>query len=332
MSARAVSAAHKRWFGLPPLFDPEAGVTVLEPLDQGPGWWVGACSALYDDEAERFYLYYRYRKPRQLGRGVRCCVAESRDGRSFEPIWSATQQELGTSSMERGALLKTPEGEWRLYISYVDAEDSRWRTDLMCADCPAEFDVGDRRKVFTAADIGAEGVKDPVVCIVGGLYYVLLSYAPAPQAPSTADRDRMHATADVYNTGITKSHTGLAISADGLDFQWLGDVFAPREAGWDAYAARIGALLWLPPVWLAFYDGSASVAENYEERTGLAVSTDLRRFVRATPDGPILVSPHASGSLRYVDVFLLGEEAYCYYEYARPDGSHELRLNVCRLA
>jgi hypothetical protein len=329
MPPLAGSAPHQRWFSLPPLFDPETGVTVLEPLDTGPGWWVGACSALYDDAVGRFYLYYRYRKPRELGRGVRCCIAESADGRSFTPIWSATQQEIGTSSMERAALAKTPEGEWRLYLSYVDPEDNRWRTDVMRAPSPAAFDVGHRQKVFTASDIGVEGVKDPVVSIVGGVYYMLLSYAPAPRAPSVPEHERMHATGDVYNTGITKSHTGLALSADGIAFEWVGDVFAPQEAGWDAYAARIGCLLWLPPAWLAFYDGSASVQENYEERTGLAISTDLRRFVRATPDGPLLTSPHGSGSLRYLDAFVLGDEVWCYYEYARPDGSHELRLNVC---
>ncbi len=73
----------KKWFGVPPLFDPEAGTTVVEPLDRGPGWWAGACSALYDERAGRFYLYYRLRKPRELGRGVECRIAESADGIRF---------------------------------------------------------------------------------------------------------------------------------------------------------------------------------------------------------------------------------------------------------
>jgi hypothetical protein len=28
-----------------------------------------------------------------------------------------------------------------------------------------------------------------------------------------------------------------------------------------------------------------------------------------------------------MDVVRLGEDIYYYYEYARPDGSHELRMN-----
>ena len=39
------------------------------------------------------------------------------------------------------------------------------------------------------------------------------------------------------------------------------------------------------------------------------------------------MSPHASGSLRYIDAVRLREDIYCYYEYARPDGSRELRMN-----
>jgi hypothetical protein len=38
------------------------------------------------------------------------------------------------------------------------------------------------------------------------------------------------------------------------------------------------------------------------------------------------VSPHATGSLRYLDALDL-RERLLYYEYARPDGSHELRLS-----
>jgi len=44
-------------------------------------------------------------------------------------------------------------------------------------------------------------------------------------------------------------------------------------------------------------------------------------------DEPWLLSPHASGSLRYPDVLERDGEWWIYYEYARADGSHELRLN-----
>ncbi|MCZ6680289.1 MAG: hypothetical protein O7E52_23915 [Candidatus Poribacteria bacterium] len=322
-----MNQVHKRWLGIAPLFDPADGVTILGPLNPGPGWWVGAPSVLYDDQNERFYLYYRRRKPRELGRGTNCYIAESKNGIEFSTIWEASKDDLDTPSMEKAALALTLDGKAHLYLSYVDAVDNKWRTDLIRGARFDQLDTQNRVKVFTADDINAEGVKDPYVFILGRMYYMLLSYAPSPLR-AEALSGRMHATADVYNTGITKSHTGLAISGDGVRFRWLGDIFSPRESGWDAYAARISTLLYTPPVFTAFYDGSASVAENYEERTGIAISLDLRSYERVTEAGPILTSPHASGSLRYMEAIVVNNQIYYYYEYARADGSHELRLNV----
>ncbi|UCH35060.1 MAG: hypothetical protein JSV65_01540, partial [Armatimonadota bacterium] len=182
------------------------------------------------------------------------------------------------------------------------------------------------RPILGPEDIGVEGVKDPVVLAVGTAWYLIASYAPTPQAADDHAIE-MHATADVYATGITKSHTGLAVSMDGVKFHWLGDVLSPGE-GWDAYAARVSTVVHRPPLFVAFYDGGASVAENYEEKTGLAITWDLRQYVRLAPDAPALTSPHASGSLRYLDAVPAPGGLYCYYEYARPDGSHELRVSV----
>ncbi|MBC7237847.1 MAG: hypothetical protein H5T69_18550 [Chloroflexi bacterium] len=137
----------------------------------------------------------------------------------------------------------------------------------------------------------------------------------------------MHATADVYNTGLTLSSSGLAVSGDGRRFQWQGDVLAPRSGAWDAYASRLGCLVPTAQGWAGYYDGAASVEENYEERTGLVQSWDLHTFWRFSIDGPMIVSPHGSGGLRYIDAVVFDEQIYFYYEYCRPDGSHELRLN-----
>ena len=69
------------------------------------------------------------------------------------------------------------------------------------------------------------------------------------------------------------------------------------------------------------------MADDTEEHCGLAVSLDLRPWERVTVDRPALVSPHASGSLRYVEPVNIQGSLFVYYEYARPDGSHELRRN-----
>jgi len=316
----------QRWWGYLPLFDPAVGTTIVPPEHEGRGWWAGAPSITYDAETATWWLYYRLRKPRELGRGAECRIARSFDGIHFETAWRASKTEFESPSIERACLIKDLNGRFRLFISYVDPADNRWRVDQMIAASPDSFEPENRQPVLTAADIGAEGVKDPWVVVIGRLYHMLLSYAPSVGRRNVTT-EQMHATGDVYNTGLTKSHTGLATSADGDLWHWQGDVLSPPEGGWDSYATRLGCLVWTPPAFTGFYDGSASVEENYEERTGLVISTDLRTFTRATPNGPVLVSPHASGSLRYLDALVLGGHLWCYYEYALPDGSHELRLS-----
>jgi len=93
----------------------------------------------------------------------------------------------------------------------------------------------------------------------------------------------------------------------------------------------LSTVVYIPPVFNVFYDGSEGVNENCEEKTGLAISFDLKHYERVTEAAPILTSPHASGSLRYMDAITIKDKIYYYYEYARPDGSHELRLNIMEL-
>jgi hypothetical protein len=69
------------------------------------------------------------------------------------------------------------------------------------------------------------------------------------------------------------------------------------------------------------------VEETYEDRTGVAVSVDLKRFHKLSDDAPLLVSPHASGARRYMDAVVVGDEVLYYYEYARADGAHEIRMS-----
>ena len=75
----------------------------------------------------------------------------------------------------------------------------------------------------------------------------------------------------------------------------------------------------------ALYDGRATAAENWEERTGLAVDDGEGRFTAAA-DGPLLQSPHPPHGLRYADVVALPDGgARWFYEATRADGAHELR-------
>ena len=320
-----IAGEHKGWIGIAPLFDPEEGTTILEPSGEGKGNWVGAPGVIYDDDKGKFYIYYRRRKPRGIepDRGYECGISESSDGVNFHEIWTASKNLFGSISVERGALVKTLDGKYRLYIGYVAPEDNKWKIDMVEADSPENFDPATKKLILAPEDCGVEGVKDPYILIVGGKYYMLVSYATSPKKPT----EGLHDTADIFNTGKTTSNSGLALSSDGINFTWAGDVLSPPGVGWNAYAARITTMLYVPPVFNVFYDGGADVGQNYEEKTGLAITFDLMNYQHVTDQKPLLVSPHASGSLRYMDVVRLGNDIYYYYEYARPDGSHELRVN-----
>jgi len=316
-------AQTNRVFGAPPLFDPESGRTVIAPLGSGSGWWAGAPSALWSDD--RYYLSYRVRRP-QPERGGETRIAVSSDGERFETIWTGRKEQFGTPSIERCALVRTDSGRWRLYISYVDGATDKWRIDLMEADSPDAFDPAHRVPILTAEQIGAEGVKDPWICQVGGVWHMIASFATTP-ADLAGDHGALHGTRDIYNTGHTKSCTGLATSADGVQWQWGGVLLEPRDGAWDAYAARINTVVYRAPFWFGFYDGSKSVAENYEERCGLVHSLDLHHWERLSITGPAIGPNGGPGSVRYVEAVQGPDWVRYYYEYTRPDGSHELRTS-----
>jgi hypothetical protein len=79
---------------------------------------------------------------------------------------------------------------------------------------------------------------------------------------------------------------------------------------------------------VAYYDGRATAAENFEERTGLA--TGMRPEALAAADsGPAGAGPDGMLGLRYVDIVDLGNgRERWYYELTRPDGLHELRTEL----
>ena len=288
-------------------WDPEQGVTIMEPGAPGQGNWVGSPSVLYDPGRESVLMTYRRRRPRGEpdDRGYECGIAESRDGVRFTEVWSIRKEQLRSTSMERFNLHRDPDGRYLLYTSYEHPDDGRWRIDVLEETSPDAFDPARARTVLAPAGTGTAAVKDPYVVRAGPAYLMYVS---------------------TFLTAGGPAPTSLAISADGLEYRWLGERL-PVGTGWDRYQARLSCVLRSGPVFVGLYDGAASADEDTEERLGAAVSFDLRNWERVTVDEPWLVSPHATGSLRYPDALELEGEWWVYYEYARPDGSHELRLN-----
>ena len=302
-------------FSTLPLFDPSAGQLVRAPLGDGAGYWAGAPNACFDSLTNSFYLVYRQRQPKEQGRGIECRIAHSSNGVAFTDIWALSKATMNALSIERTALLRTPDQKWRLYIGNVDPATGRWQISMLEADEPDGFNISTRLPILTAESIGAQRVKDPNCFVIGGMIYLVCSYMPIDPKP-----------------GEVTIRSGVAISGNGRDFQWLGDVtpIGPLKQ-WDAYSRRISALL---PIssggYMAFYDGAQTEDENYEERTGLAFTSDLRTFHTLSLQSAALVSPHSSGSLRYLDVISVGDELFYYYEIARDDGAHELQMSVVK--
>ena len=113
------------------LFDPEMGHVVREPTGTGYGYWVGGHKVFYDQASKQFVIFYRERTPLETGRGGRCAVAVGSDGITFEEVWTADKEAFAASSIEVGNPIRSPDGDWRLYISYEVAGARYWRIDLV---------------------------------------------------------------------------------------------------------------------------------------------------------------------------------------------------------
>jgi hypothetical protein len=299
------------------------GPVIKHPAGNEKGYWVGAPGAFHAADEKAWYLTYRIRRPRGVNpdRGGEARIARSADLTNWEDLWSVTKDKYDSASIERSALRKGPDGLWRYFTSYVDPADGRWCVVSIKSSNVKTLDVSKRRTIFTAQPLGLEGIKDPWIFEQKGVFHMILSVA----IPTPRTTDKSHSTLDIYNTGECVSATGIATSTDLDQWEWQGVVFKPEVSGWDCYCRRINSILPAGGKYFAFYDGSASHLDNYEEKTGLAVSSDLKTWKTLTPKGPAFVSPHSSTSLRYIDAQQVGKEVHLFYEFARQDGAHDLR-------
>jgi hypothetical protein len=310
-----------------------AGRIIREPVGHAQGYWVGCPGACYDAGEQAWYLTYRIRRPRGIApdRGGEVRIARSTDLERWDDVVRINKDQYQSASIERSCLHRGSDGEWRYFTSYVHPADGRWCTAVIKASTVAQLDATRRNVIFSGPPLGLEGVKDPWILEHEGVYHLFLSIA----TPTPKTGDGSHSSLDIFNTGECKSATGLAVSRDLDNWEWQGVVFAPGASGWDQYCRRINSVVPLAtnrpgsPRFLAFYDGSASHLENYEEKCALAVSDDLRTWRSISAQGPAFTSPHASKSLRYVDAKPTGGGWNLFYEFAREDGAHDLRMMRC---
>jgi hypothetical protein len=287
---------------------PGDAVLAVVPPGSGPGYWAGGPSAVLTDDG--VYLAYRLRRPVGSGRGYAVAIAFARDGVNFgPPVKVITKQEMDTESLERPELVALPDGRWRLYLSCATTGTKHWRVEVTEAAHPARFDVR-RREVVLPGDVTKRAVKDPVIQRRGSRWHMWAT---------------IHPLADPLETD--QMSTEYATSADGLDWTWQGTALAGRPGEWDSRGTRVTAVRLAGQSVTAYYDGRASAAENYEERTGVAVGTDPAALVATSVPGagPAVSSPYRGGGLRYMEfVDLPGGPTRLYYEMTQPDGSHAL--------
>jgi len=289
----------------------EGATVVVEPPEVTTGSWAGAPSAVLVDGV--YYLAYRLRLPIGAGRGYVNVVAKSDDGVSFEPIAEVRREEFDSDSLERPALLRAPDGRWRLYVSVATPGTKHWRVVLLEADTPEKLPLATPRTVLPGDE--TVGVKDPVVVHAAGRWHLWASCHPLE---SDEHADRMT--------------TEYATSPDGVDWTWHGTALAGRPGEWDARGVRFASVVVTGENAVALYDGRATAEENWEEVTGLAhgrLGDDgLFTAFAADPRLPTR-SPFAPGGLRYVSVVPLRDGGHrVYYEGTRADGAHELRTEL----
>jgi hypothetical protein len=266
----------------------------------GPGAWAGSPSVVRVDG--EIFLAYRLRTAKQRGYAVE--VARSADGVVFEPLVTISKDQMGAESLERPALAIAADGTWRLYLSCATPGTKHWRVELVEAAAPDALDPG-ARQVLLPGD-SAHAVKDPVILQHEGRWHLWASVHPLTDPAHT---DRMT--------------TDYATSPDGVDWTWHGTALAPRPGEWDARGVRVSAVRLNSESVLAYYDGRATAAENYEERTGVAAGRHPAVLQAAGAAG-LAGSPDGRG-LRYLDIVDLGDgRERWYYEVTRADGAHEL--------
>ncbi len=287
--------------------DPDRSVLAVAAPGKGPGYWAGAPSAV--ECGGEIYLAYRLRRPLEQGRGYAVAVAHSRDGTRFETLAMIGKEEMGAESLERPALLRTPGGKWRLYLSCATYGSKHWRVEVIEASDPGAFDA--RQSQVTLPGDAKTGVKDPVIVYRGGLWHMWVACHPLKDP---AETDQMV--------------SDYATSVDGLRWTWHATALSGRAGQWDARGARIASACFAGnSMIVAYYDGRASAAENYEERTGVASGIEPSALT-ALGSEPIAQAAHG-GCLRYLDVVPLRNGDYrLYYEISDGLGGHELRTEL----
>ena len=282
---------------------------VIEPPGTGRGYWAGGPSVVFEDGV--YHLAYRLRRPVDQGRGYANVVARSTDGIGFETVATVWASSFPCASLERPALIRRPDGGWRLYVSCSTLNSKHWwveAIDTPADGSPADLMTGRRTVVLPGDKVSAW--KDVVVTRNGNSWRMWACEHLLDKGEGEADRMR-----SVYLT-----------SSDGLHWDSERTALGPTPHTWDGRGARITSAWESDGKWIASYDGRASAAQNWFERTGFAVGTGPDEFEPIA--GPF---DRDGRTLRYVTIASLDDGLRLYFEAERPDGANDLRTTFVPL-
>lgn len=257
-------------------------VAVAAP-GRGPHQWAGAPSAALDEDGT-VVLAYRTR-----GDGDRNVLTRSADGIHFTPVANFETEGM----VERPSLIRGDFG-WRMYTSCSTPGTKHWWVGMLESSTVEDLPKSQHHKIFPGSEL--TGIKDPVVRFDGTRWQAWVCCHPLAEL---GEEDRM-----------TTAHT---ISEDGVNWQPLQEVLSGRPGRWDARGARLTTFL---PDGRAAYDGRATAAENWFERTGFTTQALI-----PTEDEPL--------DFRYLEILRMPDGSHrAYYEARLPDETHELRTAV----
>jgi hypothetical protein len=279
------------------LFDQSNGSSVVRPDIDQEGYWQGAPYPLSD--GREIYLYYRSRDPNR--RGWKATIAKTEDGINISPVVSFTKQDISATSIEGGAIEKTGE-EYVLYLSYLDSNDGRWKIQSTSSSTVSRLGESGWTNIDFTGRSELYHIKDPLV--LDGKMVV-------------------HANSQYFLSGAT-----LLTEREGHRQYSVSRELSIDDKHFNRF--RITSALRLDDQWLVFYDGERSALYTWEEKGGVATSSDLRDLDPILDQG-VLRTQYGTGSLRYLRSIIRDTELWVYYEASMPGGGHEIKMNKIEL-
>ncbi|PRY16121.1 hypothetical protein [Kineococcus rhizosphaerae] len=262
-----------------------SSILVPAPLT-GAQRWAGAPSAALDHDGS-LVLAHRER----AGSDAMVLSRSDDGGATVREVARFGPEVAGAAMLERPALVRDDDGWW-LFAGFASPDSPHWWVGLLRA--PRLEDLARATVVPVLPGDATVGFKDPVVHRAADGSWRLWVCAHDLSEPGQEDR----------------MSTLSCTSSDGTSWSEPTTVLTGRPGTWDARGARVSAVV---DGFLA-YDGRASAAENWFERTGWATLDGHR-----VPDAPVT-------DVRYLDVLDLPDGSRrLFFEARTPTGDHELR-------